>query len=112
MIAAPIYAVVSLDEGIAHSGSRSNLIGATPTDSFIAEHSPDRQVTKDTPPCFLAHAKDDATVPFTNAIALRSALKAAGVPVEMHLFEKEGRLGFGWGRRTIGYRRIFGPSYG
>ena len=101
MIAAPIYPVVSMDESIAHPGSRTNLIGATPTDSFIAEHSPDQQVNKDTPPCFLAHAEDDATVPVANAIALHAALKASGVPVELHLFEKGGH-GFGWGRRTIG----------
>ncbi len=100
-LAAPIYPVVSMDDSIAHGGSRTNLIGADATDSFIAEHSPDQQVTKDTPPCFLAHAQDDATVPVANSIALHSALRAAGVPVEMHLFEKGGH-GFGWGRRTAG----------
>ena len=101
MIAAPIYPVVSMDEKIAHMGSRTNLIGEHPTDSTIAEHSPDQQVTKDSPPCFLAHAENDATVPVANSIALHAALKAAGVPVEMHLFETGGH-GFGWGRRTAG----------
>ncbi|WP_164212764.1 alpha/beta hydrolase, partial [Stenotrophomonas maltophilia] len=51
--------------------------------------------------CFLCHAEDDATVPVQNTIALRAALKAAGVPVETHLFE-EGGHGFGWGPRTMG----------
>ena len=100
-IAAPIYPVVSMDASIAHAGSRTNLIGATPSDRLIAEHSADRQVTKNTPPCFIAHAEDDATVPVANAITLHTSLKAADVPVEMHLFEKGGH-GFGWGRRTMG----------
>lgn len=100
-VAAPIYPVVSMDPAIAHAGSRDNLIGTSPSEALVREHSPDRQVTKATPPCFLAHAEDDATVPIANTLALRAALKAAGVPVETHLFEKGGH-GFGYGRRTIG----------
>ncbi|MES2339110.1 MAG: alpha/beta hydrolase [Pseudomonadota bacterium] len=109
MIAAPIYPVISMEAPIAHMGSRTKLIGAEPTDSFIAEHSPDQQVSKTTPPCFLAHAEDDPVVPVANAIALHSALKAAGVPVEMHLFEKGGH-GFGWGRRTLGLPEHLWPE--
>ena len=108
-LAAPIYPVISMDPAIAHLGSRDNLIGADPTDSFVAEHSPDQQVGKTTPPCFLAHAEDDATVAVANSIALHSALKAAGVPVEMHLFEKGGH-GFGWGRRTAGLSAHLWPE--
>lgn len=100
-IAAPVYPVISMEPDIAHMGSRANLIGADPTESFMIEHSPYRQVTTDTPPCFLLHAEDDATVPVANTLAFRAALKAAGVPVETHLFEKGGH-GFGWGRRTEG----------
>lgn len=101
VLAAPIYPVISMDPAIAHTGSRDNLIGSTPTDSFVTEHSPDQQVGKATPPLFIVHAEDDATVPIANAIALRTAARAAGVPVEMHLFEKGGH-GFGWGRFTKG----------
>ena len=100
-LAAPIYPVVSMEPGIAHMGSRANLIGESPTDSFVAEHSPDQQVTQSTPPCFLVHAEDDATVPVANTFTLRAALKGAEVPVETHLFERGGH-GFGWGRRTAG----------
>ncbi len=93
-LAAPIYPVVTMDPGFAHIGSRNKLIGETPSPELAAEHSPERQVTKDTPPCFLAHAEDDGTVPVANTLAFRAALKAAGVPVEMHLFELGGH-GFG-----------------
>lgn len=101
MIAAPIYPVVSMDPAIAHAGSRTNLLGADPSAAQMAEHSPDRQVTGATPPLFVLHAHDDRTVPVANALALHAAARAAGVPVELHLFERGGH-GFGWGRRTAG----------
>ena len=101
LLAAPIYPVVSMDPAIAHGGSRSLLLGPRATAADARLHSPELQVTAATPPCFLVHAEDDATVPVDNSIRLRAALKAAGVPVEAHIFEKGGH-GFGWGRRTEG----------
>jgi acetyl esterase/lipase len=101
MLASPIYPVISMDPQIAHIGSRDRLIGASATEDFGAEHSPERQVSKATPPCFLLHAENDATVPVANSLAFRAALKAASIPVEMHLFEHGGH-GFGWGRNTVG----------
>ena len=65
-----------------------------PGPALEAAHSPDRQVSRITPPCFLLHAEDDDVVPVENTILLRAALKKAGVPVETHIFEKGGH-GFG-----------------
>jgi acetyl esterase/lipase len=101
MLAAPIYPVVSMDPAITHAGSRRLLLGPAVTEEAVREHSPDLQVTAATPPCFLVHAEDDRTVPVENSLRLRAALKAAGVPVEMHIFEKGGH-GFGFGARTAG----------
>lgn len=92
--AAPIYPVVSMDAAIAHPGSRTRLLGSTPTAMQENAHSPDRNVTGDTPPHFLVHAEDDRVVPVENSLRLRSALKAAGITVETHLF-KSGGHGFG-----------------
>ncbi|WP_326525711.1 alpha/beta hydrolase [Sphingomonas sp.] len=100
-IAAPIYPVVSMEPDIAHPGSRTNLIGTDATATMMAEHSPDRQVTKDTPPLFIVHSHDDTVVPVANAIGLHAAARAGGVPCEMHLFEKGGH-GYAWGARTAG----------
>lgn len=100
-LAAPIYPVVSMNPAFAHPGSRELLIGENASAALEAEHSPEKQVSKATPPCFLLHAEDDGTVPVQNSVALRAALKAAGVPVETHIFEAGGH-GFGWGRRTAG----------
>jgi acetyl esterase/lipase len=93
-IAAPIYPVQSMRLPVAHGGSRKQLLGANPTPELEAAHSPENNVRATTPPCFLVHAEDDATVPVENSLALRAALKRAGVPVETHLFT-EGGHGFG-----------------
>lgn len=98
--AAPIYPVVSMDPAIAHAGSRTLLLGAKPTPALQAAHSPDACVPADAPPHFLCHAEDDDVVPVENTVRLRAALKARGVPLEMHLFANGGH-GFGL-RRAIG----------
>lgn len=105
MLAAPIYPVVSMDPAIMHPGSRSQLLGEAVTPEMEAAHSPDRQVTAATPPCFLVHAEDDAVVPVENSVRFRAALKAANIPVEAHLFETGGH-GFGF-RRTGGNAAIW-----
>jgi acetyl esterase/lipase len=47
-------------------------------------------VANDVPPMFLAHAVDDKTVPVEHSLNLFIALKAKGVPAELHLYEKGG----------------------
>jgi acetyl esterase/lipase len=59
--------------------------------------SPDIPVTKETPPTFLVQAEDDP-VHVENATAYFLALKAAGVPAELHVYTKGGH-GYGL-RRT------------
>ena len=98
--AAPIYPVVSMDPAVTHAGSREKLLGPNPTAAIEAAHSPDRNVPADAPPHFILHAEDDGAVPVENALFLRAALKAKGIPVETHLFAQGGH-GFGL-RNTIG----------
>ena len=98
--AAPIYPVVSMDPAVTHAGSRDKLLGPNPTAALEAAHSPDRNVPADAPPHFILHAEDDAAVPVENALLLRAALRAKGIPVETHLFAQGGH-GFGL-RNTIG----------
>jgi dipeptidyl aminopeptidase/acylaminoacyl peptidase len=57
-------------------------------------YSNEKQITADTPPCFLIHAEDDNTVPVQNSILFYDALVDNKVKAEMHLFE-EGGHGFG-----------------
>jgi len=94
IIAAPIYAVQSMSLPLAHGGSRDMLLGPNPTPQIERAHSPAHNVTAATPPCFLAHAEDDRVVSPENTVEMRTALKAAGVKVETHLFTAGGH-GFG-----------------
>ena len=58
-----------------------------------AELSPEIRVTASTPPSFLAHVNDDPVTPL-NSVAYYTALKNAGVPVELHIYSTGGH-GFG-----------------
>lgn len=100
VLAAPIYAVQSLLPPLAHPGSRALLLGPSPSKALARAHSPAANVTATTPPLFMVHAEDDRTVDAANSIAMRAAAKAAGVPVDLHLFATGGH-GFGL-RGTVG----------
>lgn len=89
-----MYPVISFTPDLMHEGSRRQMIGADPTATQINAYSPQLHVTAQTPPTFLVHAADDTGVPVGNSIAFFTALKAAKVASEMHIFEKGGH-GFG-----------------
>lgn len=93
-LAAPIYAVQSMTRPLAHGGSRDLLIGRDALPVLEAAHSPARNVSARTPPCFMVHAEDDPAVDIGNTLQMRAALKAAAIPVETHLFATGGH-GFG-----------------
>lgn len=60
------------------------------------QYSPDEHVSAQTPPTFIYHTTDDESVPVEASMKYYRALRGAGVPVEMHLFE-HGRHGSGLG---------------
>jgi len=60
--------------------------------------NPDLHVTRDTPPTFLLQAENDKVDDVTNSLSYYTALKDAGVPVELHLYATGGHA-FGL-RRT------------
>jgi acetyl esterase/lipase len=88
------YPVISMEEGVAHAGSRTNLLGPNPTADQVKALSTDRRVTGRTPPTFLFHTADDAAVVVENSLRFAAALRAAKVPYELHVFET-GRHGVG-----------------
>lgn len=89
------YPVITLDEQITHSGSRNNLIGPDASQALVERYSLDRQVTAAAPPAFLALSDDDRTVPPLNSTLYYNAMKASGVPGEMHIYPTGGH-GWGW----------------
>lgn len=88
------YPVVSLVESWTHEGSRDHLLGDDQTPQRLAELSNERQVTEATPPTFLFHTDADAAVPAENSVMFYLALRRAGVPAELHIYE-QGRHGVG-----------------
>lgn len=88
------YPVITMDSVFAHRGSRANLLGDHATPEAIRVMSTETQVTHATPPTFLVASTDDASVPVENSLMFYRALRAARVPVEMHIYES-GRHGFG-----------------
>lgn len=88
------YPVILLAGPHAHRGSVQNLLGAQPSAELLDLLSTDRQVTAQTPPVFLVHTAQDTSVPLENSLAFYAALRRAGVPAELHLYEK-GPHGFG-----------------
>lgn len=88
------YPVVSMSAPFMHAGSVENLLGPSPDPKLAAFLSNELRVTARTPPAFLFHTEDDATVPVENSLALAAAFHRAGVPVELHVFPK-GHHGLG-----------------
>lgn len=88
-----LYPVITMGE-FTHSGSKLNLLGENPMPELIKQYSNELQVTKDTPPTFLAHAVTDTAVPVENSLLFVEALRKAKVPFELHLYE-HGPHGFG-----------------
>lgn len=89
------YPVISfIDAEIAHRGSRRNLLGAADAPKLFESLSAERQVSVETPPAFLFHAKDDHGVSPENSLAFQRALRQAGVPAEVLLLDTGGH-GFG-----------------
>ena len=93
-LSALMYPVVAMSPPYAHAGSRTALLGASPTAAIEAAYSPHLHVSRAVPPTFLVHAWDDPGVPIENSLGYLAALRAAKVPAEAHLFEAGGH-GFG-----------------
>ncbi|MCC7009536.1 MAG: alpha/beta hydrolase [Acidobacteria bacterium] len=81
------YPVITSSGPYVHAGSMRNLLGESPPAALLDLLSNDRQVTKDTPPAFLFHTNADAAVPAENSVLFYLALRRAGVPAELHVFE-------------------------
>jgi acetyl esterase/lipase len=73
-----------------HGPSVARLLGPNLGQDLLKDLSNELQVTKETPPAMLGHAKDDKLVPPENSKLYHEALKKAGVPTELHLYETGG----------------------
>ncbi len=92
------YAVITMGEHT-HQGSKTNLLGNTPAPELVDWLSGEKQVTKDTPPCFIWHTWEDKAVKAENSLEFALAMRRAGVPFDLHIYEKGGH-GIGLGGRS------------
>lgn len=90
-----IYPVITMDANYTHAGSRTSLLGASPTASLVNLYSNEKQVTENTPMAYINWANDDGTVPPRNSTEYANALKEKGVPVRTKSFPTGGH-GYGF----------------
>jgi len=95
------YAVIAFDEPYTHRGSQQNLLGKDADPALVRSLSNEKQVTAQTPPTFLFHTDEDKGVPPENSVEFYLALRRAGVPGELHVFQK-GQHGIGLGLSVPG----------
>jgi len=93
-----VYPVISFEDSVGHRGSRDQLLGKNAAPEKIIQYSNYKQITPNTPPTFLVHAKDDP-VKVENSILFSEALKKNNVPYKIHLYEKGGH-GYGMNNPT------------
>jgi len=82
-----VYPVITMDGSNAHAGSRTYLLGKAPPPALVRKLSVEHQVTASTPPAFLVHGGDDASVPAENSAVYYLALRRARVPAELHAYQ-------------------------
>jgi acetyl esterase/lipase len=87
------YAVITMGTNT-HQGSKNNLLGKEPSPDLVELLSNEKQVTRDTPPCFLWHTFEDKGVKVENSLDFAAALQRHGVPFDLHVYQK-GRHGIG-----------------
>ena len=95
------YPVIAFDQPFTHRGSQRNLLGEGAAAELVASLSNEKQVTEQTPSCFLWHTFEDKGVSPENSIVFYQALVAHKIPSELHIYEK-GRHGLGLAKDTPG----------
>lgn len=81
------YPVITSGE-FANKGTIEHLLGKEPSEGMLEYVSSEKQVDKNTPPCFIWHTFEDEIVPVENSLFFAAALRKAGVPFDLHIYEK------------------------
>lgn len=86
------YPVITVPDSLSRVDKM--FLGVNPSPEKVKNYLEEFKVTKQTPPAFLVHAKDDKAVNVNNSISFYNELQKNGVRAEIHLYEKGGH-GFG-----------------
>ncbi len=81
------YPVIAADE-YAHVGSISRVSDSEVGSEKYCWFGLDKRVDETTPPTFMWHTAEDATVPVENSLKFAAALSAVKVPFELHILPK------------------------
>ncbi|TCM15748.1 acetyl esterase/lipase [Novosphingobium sp. PhB165] len=90
IVAGMFFPVVSMVPPLAHAQSRSELLGANPSEELSRRYSVNLDVPATTPPILLGHAADDTVVDCGNSLAMFEGCRAAKIPSELFVIEKGG----------------------
>jgi acetyl esterase/lipase len=102
------YARLTMDDSVPRPGNMESLVGENPSPETLDKISFARHVTKETSPSFIYSTTGDQTVNSLNATAYYDAVKRAGVPVELHVFELGPHgTGMGQGLKGLGELEVW-----
>ena len=97
-----LYPVITMDAAYTHAGSRSSLLGSSPSAELVRQFSSEKNVTASVPKAFIAVSAADKLVPVYNSLQYAQALINAQVPVSLHVWP-DGYHGFGHQTRFEDY---------
>jgi acetyl esterase/lipase len=81
------YPVITMGTNT-HAASREMLLGTSPAPGWLELLSNEKQVTRNTPPCFLWHFWEDTAVKVSNSQNFALALRRHRVPVVLQLYHQ------------------------
>ncbi len=81
------YPVISAGQ-FGHRGSFERLLGIDADMATLHEMSLEYQINAKTPPTFLWHTYEDASVPVENSLLFAKGLREQKIPFEMHIYPK------------------------
>ena len=97
------YPVITMGE-FTHKVSRQIFLGAFSGKAEREKASVELNITRDYPPTFAWHNKDDDSVDVQNSIMLHKALDEKGIQNELHLYETGGHgIGLAEGKDAEGW---------
>lgn len=93
-----------------NQGSIDNLLGEAPAPELLEMMACEKQVTPNTPPCFIWSTGDDTVVPIENSLAFAAALSRNKVPYDLRIYDHgEHGLGlntpYGWEEDAVKWMR-------
>lgn len=84
----PVYPVISSAPDCTHRDSFNNMLGADADEEKRRKYSLELYVDERSAPAFIVHTTEDKLVNVRNSILLADAYSKAGLPFEVHIFEK------------------------